>query len=134
MFQHLKFMPPRQRLGTLLITILPLITVMAVVVPVVALFLFASVTFNDTFSEKLNHGELCYKVALTDSSWLNSADSHGTQVTLRVLATGYCTLRLVGGLVWIWPVSVISLMVGLYILWTEPKRPPTAAPPGRVTG
>lgn len=131
---RLRAMPRRQRLGTLLITVLPTLSLAGGLVSMFATFALAPVTWNDGFMSGLRKGDGCYRLAFVDTrEWRSASDSKSTQGLLQILAGLYCTARLLAALEWLWPLGAASLLAGVIVLLTTPRRPATPSS-GLVSG
>jgi hypothetical protein len=133
MLHRLRALPPRQRAGVLLLTVIPMLSLLGGVIPFLADFFLAPVTWNDGFTSRLYKGEHCYHLAFADvATWQDDTDSATTQTLLSMMAGLYCTARLFGALEWLWPLALVSLVAGIVVLLTAP-HPPTA-PRSPVSG
>lgn len=116
----------RERVGLLLIMVLPGLSLLAILAGL-AMFFTAPISFNYSFQEKLNKGQACFSVAASNT-WFNSADPQTTHSLEKVLGYWYCTLDITTRVLNIWYVSLLSLVTGLIILLTGPKKQ-NATPP-----
>ncbi len=131
MFKGFSQRPKRERIGLLLIMVLPGLSLLAVLAGF-AMFLTAPISFNDSFQEKLNKGQACFSVAASDS-YFSPVDSQTTNSMTRVLGYWYCTLNIATRVLDIWYLTLLSLVAGLIILLTGPKKQ-NIIPPPQSTG
>jgi hypothetical protein len=112
--------PKRERIGLLLIMVLPGLSLLAILAGF-AMFLTGPISFNDSFQEKLNKGQACFSIAASDS-YFNPADSKASTSMTRVLGYWYCSLNIITKVLDIWYITLLSLVTGLIILLTGPKK------------